>query len=94
MFNILKNEVKKLDSRSFSQEAKEALYSFLAYEFCILLAAASRMPKEWKRELLEYKWLLKYTINPKVHKVALVNRLFGIRVTELLLKCYTKYVRR
>lgn len=94
LFNILKNEVGKMGSRSFSIEAKEALYSFLAYEFCILLAAASRMPREWKQELLEYKWLLKHTINPKVRKVAIVNRLFGIKVTELLLKCYTKYVRR
>lgn len=94
LFNIMKNEVRKIGSRSFSPKAKEALFSFLAYEFCILLAASSRMSKELRLELLGYKWLLKYTINPKVRKAALVNKLFGIRVTEWVLKYYTEYVRK
>ena len=94
LFNILKNEVKEMVYRSFSPKAKEALYSFFAYEFCILLTASSRMPKEWKRELLEYKWLLKFTANPKVRKAAFVNKLFGIKVTEWVLKYYIEHVRK
>ena len=92
LFNILKKEVSRMSSRHFSQEAKEALYSFLAYEICILLT--SDMPKEMKHELLQYKWLLNYTVNPKVRKAAFVNKLFGIKVTEWVLKLYTNYLRK
>lgn len=94
LFAIVKNEVKKMDSRSFSKEAKNALYSFLAYEFCILLTMMPNMTKEERKELLGYKWLLNYTDNPKVRKAALVNRLFGIKVTECVLRYYVKYIRK
>lgn len=94
LFTIVKNEVNKMKERSFSEEAKNALYSFLAYEFCILLTASSRMSKEMRKELMQYKWLLNYTTNPKVRKAALVNKLFGIKVTELILKFYTNYIRK
>lgn len=92
LFTIVKNEIQKMDSRNMSKEAKDALYSFLAYEFCILLT--SDMPKEMKHELLQYKWLLNYTVNPKVRKAAFVNKLFGIKVTEWVLKLYTNYIRK
>lgn len=94
LFAIVKNEVNKMNERSFSEEAKNALYSFLAYEFCILLTASSRMSKEIRKELMQYKWLLNYTANPKVHKAAFVNKLFGIKATEWVLKFYTNYVRK
>lgn len=92
LFTIVKNEIKKMDSRNISKEAKEALYSFLAYEFCILLT--SDMSKEMKSELMQYKWLLNYTVNPKVRKAAFVNKLFGIKVTEWVLKFYTNHIRK
>lgn len=92
LFTIVKNEVNKMNERSFSKEAKDSLYSFLAYEFCFLLT--SDMPKGMKRELLQYKWLLNYTANPKVRKATFVNKLFGIMVTELVLKLYTNYLRK
>lgn len=94
LFAIVKNEVNKMNERSFSEEAKNALYSFLAYEFCILLTASSRMSKEMRKELMQYKWLLNYTANPKVHKAAFVNKLFGIKATEWVLKFYTNYIRK
>lgn len=94
LFTIVKNEVNKMNERSFSEEAKNALYSFLAYEFCILLTASSRMSKEMRKELMQYKWLLNYTANPKVHKAAFVNKLFGIKATEWVLKFYTNYIRK
>lgn len=94
LFTIVKNEVNKMKERSFSEETKNALYSFLAYEFCILLTASSRMSKEMRKELMQYKWLLNYTVNPKVRKAAFVNKLFGIKVTKLMLKFYTNYIRK
>lgn len=94
LFAIVKNEVAKMKNRSIAKDAKDALYSFLAYEFCILLTASSRMSKEIRKELMNYKWLLDYTSNPKVRKAAFVNKLFGIKVTELVLKFYTDHLRK
>lgn len=94
VLNIIKSELDKIENRSFSQEAKNALYSFLAYEFCILLSLASKMPKEKRQDLLEYKWLLDYTNNPKVRKAAFVNKLFGIKATEWVLRYYNDKVRK
>lgn len=98
LFSILKNELAKIDSRSFSLDAKDALRSFLAYEYCILLAMLGSLDKsiqkEKRKELYDYKWLLKYTMNPKVKKVALVNKLFGISITERVLRLYLNKLRK
>lgn len=98
LFSIIKNELAKIDSRKFSEDAKDALRSFLAYEYCILLAMLGSLDKsiqkERRKELYAYKWLLKYTLNPKVKKAALVNRVFGIRVTERVLRTYLNKVKK
>lgn len=94
LFDILKNEVANIDNRSFSQEAKDALLSFLAYEFCILLTYECEFAQKKHKELLQYKWLLNYTLNPKVRKAALVNKIFGIKITEWVLKFYLKHVKK
>lgn len=92
LFAIVRNEIKKIGNRRMSKEAKDALYSFLAYEFCILLT--SDMPQEMKSELMQYKWLLNYTANPKVRKASFVNKLFGIKTTECFLRFYTNHIRK
>lgn len=92
LFAIVRNEIKKIGNRRMSKKAKDALYSFLAYEFCILLT--SDMPQEMKSELMQYKWLLNYTANPKVRKASFVNKLFGIKTTEWLLRFYTNHIRK
>lgn len=94
VFSIIKMELDKMEKRTFSPAAKEALYSFLAYEFCILLSSVSKRSKENRDELLSYKWLLKYTANPKVRKAALVNKFFGIKATEWVLRFYNERVRK
>ena len=94
VFSIIKMELDKMEKRTFSPAAKEALYSFLAYEFCILLSSVSKRSKEKRDELLAYKWLLKYTANPKVRKAALVNKFFGIKATEWVLRFYNEKVRK
>lgn len=95
---IIQQELKKLNQRTFSKEAKNDLCSFLAYEFCILLSLLSSLPTsqqaDKRKELLPYKWLLKYTANPKVKKASLVNKLFGIRVTEWILAFYLNRVKK
>ncbi len=98
LFIILKQELKKIETRSFSDEAKNDLRSFLAYEFCILLSMISSLPKHLRakkrKELSMYKWLLDFTTNPKVRKVAFVNKFLGIRLTEWILAFYLHKVRK
>ena len=95
---ILQQELDKLEERSFSAQAKDDLRSFLAYEVCILLAMISSLPAaiqhEKRSEVYKYKWLLAYTSNPKVKKAALINKLFGIRVTEWVLAFYLNRVKK
>lgn len=90
LFEILKAELDKIEKRSFNDVAKKSLYSFLAYEFCILLSMLSSLAesKKLRKELYEYKWLLQYTDNPKVRMTSKVYQMFGIRSAELSLRVY------
>lgn len=96
LFTILKKEIDKIEGRQFNSTAKDALYSFLAYEYCILLSCVDKQSNSnaKRHELNKYKWLLKYTINPKVKKVAMVNRFLGIKITELVLRFYINKIRK
>lgn len=90
LFAIVRKELKMMADRRFSEDAKMTLYSFLAYEFCILLGMLYGLPnvKQKRKELYSYRWLLRYTDNPKVKKVNMVYRVFGTRITELVLRLY------
>lgn len=94
LLNIIKDQVRVIPSYDVTQETKDALYSFMAYEFCILLSNIAVLPnsvQEMKRnELMEYKWLLNYTLNPKVKLARLIYRLCGINITERILAFYQK----
>ena len=87
LLNIVETETDKVESRSFSKEAKEALYSFLAYELSILMTY-SNIDREISKRLKTYSWLIEYDINPKVKKVKICRRLLGMDLTVLLLKLY------
>lgn len=90
LLDIVKTELALIDGRSFTVEAKDALCSFLAYEYCILLSMLRGLPEEMtkRKELYSYKWLLKYTDNPKVRMANMVYRFFGVRMTEWVLRQY------
>jgi glycosyltransferase involved in cell wall biosynthesis len=94
LFSILQEQTIFIQSSEFSLHTKSALLSFMAYEFCILLGYIGsfddKFQKSKRADLLSYKWLLTYTENPKVRKVSLCNRLFGIYITENLLRKYLK----
>lgn len=92
LFDIFKTELSLIDSRSFSEEAKNALKSFLAYEYCILLTYKD-IDKEAKRELLNYKDILTYDLNPKVKKASRIYKTFGISATTFALNVY-QWIRR
>lgn len=80
---------------TWNKEANDALLSFWAYEYCILLGMMGYMNKEekrvWRPNLLKYEWLLKYRLNPKVKLVAKIRAVFGKKITEILLY---EYIRR
>ena len=93
ILDIIKSEIKNLNNKyKFNTDTKDAIYSFLAYEFLILLSRIYRLDKKIqtlkRKELTQYKWLLKYTKNPKVKKVALINKILGLRLTEYILSIY------
>lgn len=98
LFVIIKRELSRIEDRQFDYEAKQALYSFVAYEFCILLASIRRLENSKRclkrKELLEYKWLLKYDAHPKVRKVASLYKIIGIKWVEIILNKYLMYARK
>lgn len=92
LFDIFKTELTRINQRSFGTEAKDAIKSFLAYEYCILLTY-SGIDKSTRRELFKYKDALNYNLNPKVKRASRWYKLFGIRITALVLSMY-QYIRR
>lgn len=88
LFGIFKTELEKVEGRSFTEEAKDSLRSFLAYEYCILLIY--EISKELRKELYSYKQILHYDQHPKVRKASRINKMFGIGVTAWVLKQYQK----
>ena len=95
IISIISDELGKLNTRHFSEESKDCIKSFLAYEFCICLGSIHFLNKKERNEryekLMSYKWLLRYKQNPKVRKASLINSLFGIKALEYIL-CY--YINR
>ena len=95
VLDIVKTELALTDKRSFTTEAIDALYSFLAYEVSILIATVCGLPKDKQSDarvaIKNLCWLLKYTQNPKVRVVSRVYNIFGYAVTERVLRLYNWY---
>ena len=84
-----------LKHSSFLPHTRNALLSFLAYQYCILWGSLYKLSnKEVRRlkrkELKAYTWILQYTAHPKVKKSALIYALGGTNLLELLLTIYMK----
>ena len=95
LFNIFKSELERVEERAFTDEAKHALLSFLAYEYSILLSTLYRFDEEtakrYREEIRPYAYILRYTDNPKVKPASIVYRLFGFCATEHSLRLYKKF---
>ena len=78
----------------WNDSTRDALYSFWAYELCILRAMMGFMNGGDRRrilkELYNYNWLFKYNLNPKVRRVALMRKLLGDGITNYILHIYLK----
>lgn len=92
LFTIMVNAIKDINKSSSSEKIKEALMSFVAYEYLILLSGIYSLKgkdrEKSKNDLFHYKWLLKYTLNRKVFLANIVYRLVGIDLTAWLMHRY------
>ena len=70
----------------------DAYYSYLSYQYVIWLAGSVIVKDKQKKllikEMYKLRWLLKYDLNRKVRIARVVERIFGIRLTRLLLGLY------
>ena len=75
-------------------KTRDALFSFWAYELCILRAMTGFMDKKQQnkelKELYKFNWLFSYKLHPKVKKVALIQKCLGNSITNILLYRYLK----
>lgn len=71
---------------------RNALLSFVAYEYCILMGIVNHFPRPERRKQLDvlqkYRWLLDYNQNPKVRKVKLMLQFAGSYITRRALSFY------
>lgn len=98
LIEILEEEVNKIEGRSFSPEGKVCVLSFLAYEYSIILGYLQYLDRDEADKkydfLKDYDWLLSYTQDPKVKKVALAKKVLGLRLTTKLLQARIRRIRK
>ena len=96
LFEILKQETTKIQKTCQDKELRNALLSFMAYEYCILLGMVNNFPQSERRKeinrLQQYEWMLKYRLNPKVKRVTQARKVLGKYLTNWLLYFYIKKV--
>lgn len=89
---MLLREGVELNKKECIGQTQAAIFSFWAYELCILRAMTGFMNQEQRKEelnkLYEYNWLLNYQLHPKVKKVAMAQKYLGKRLTNYILYKY------
>ena len=93
LFKLLRDGI-EINKKECSGKVQDALFSFWAYELCILRAMTGFMDRDKRsrelKELYKYSWLFNYRLHPKVRKVALVQKCFGKTITDYILYRYLK----
>lgn len=93
LHNLLKDGV-EINKKECNKQVQDALFSFWAYELCILRAMTGFMDKDQQKkelkELYKFNWLFDCQIHPKVRKVALVQKCLGKAITNIILYQYLK----
>ena len=94
LINIMQNldDVILLANNSKSIKMKTQLFSFLSYEYLVLLSIVNvEMRSKYFGKLIEYRFLLKYGIQNKVRYAYLINVIFGLNLLCSLLTIIKKY---
>lgn len=88
LYNNLIHLIPFICQSSLNQQAKEALLSFCAYEYCILMGSIRFLNKPDRnkrlRGLKQMGWLMEYDLNPKVGRVGLIYKYLGFSITSYL----------
>lgn len=96
LINIIETELQNINKRSFDDDAKDCIMSFLAYEYCIILGYLQFLNRKTANAkygyLKRYKYLLNFTRDPKVRKVHVAVCLLGLRMTTKLLQWKIKRI--
>ncbi len=79
-----------------SERVRRCLLGYVAYEYSILMAKAVNLNKTQQKEKLlseiqKMQDILRYDIHPKIKNVNRVKKIFGYRVTLMVLGMYLKY---
>lgn len=84
----------EINARECNGRTCDAIYSFWAYELCILRAMTGFMDKKLRKkeliELYKYDWLFDYQLHPKVKTVVFVQKCFGKTITNYILYKYLR----
>lgn len=94
LIEIVNNGFSLIDRLDFNKEEKDCLYSFLAYELCIIRAYQNRfkstLEESDNKKVKELYFLMKYTKNPKVKLVHNLDVLLGYRIVNYMLSKYLR----
>jgi glycosyltransferase involved in cell wall biosynthesis len=89
LYDIIVSETKKIQNRCDDNELRNALLSFVAYEYCILIGMLYFIhPSRRKEEIIKlkkYVWLFGYKLHPKVNTVNKILKLTNFHITSYLL---------
>lgn len=93
LFNTIKKNV-DIDNNSEYGKFKNEIYSFMAYEYNLLIAIYSKLNKDDKKifrpQLKEYKWLMNFRKDKKNKLIKIAYTIFGLDITSYLLNLYLK----
>lgn len=94
--NIVENAIIDIRETNYKIETKNALLSFCAYYFCILLGEHRNFESNQRSSIFAnlktMTWLFDYDVNPKVKKVKLIYSIFGLKMTSIICNLYLKYI--
>lgn len=97
-FYVLQKSINQISASNYKSVTKDALLSFCAYNFCILLGEIGYLDFSSKAiridELKKYTWLLRFDLNYKVKRTKFLFSILGFHLTSFLLYIYiSKYLR-
>jgi len=92
---VIEDECAKMPNRKADDGWKRYMYSFVAYNYCILMATFDRVEGEDRKDfwkfVKKYSFLLSYDSSPKVKKVHKMSRILGIVPTAYVLNYYLRH---
>lgn len=84
--------IKKAQAGEYDEKLLDSIYTFMAYEYAILIAKLANVDAKRKAKYMawfrQYKWLLKYSNNKKNNLVKCCVNYLGFNITSRILRFY------